>query len=96
MLHKPPTNEGTCVSRTDSTVTLAHSWDHLLARWGYKRNEYRVEPGLYAMGTPTPDSPVLVTANYTLSFDALRSSLAGVEAYVLVLDTLGINVWLAL
>jgi hypothetical protein len=36
-----------------------------------------------------------VTANYTLSFDALRSSLAGTDAYILVLDTSGINVWCA-
>jgi hypothetical protein len=36
-----------------------------------------------------------VTANYTLSFDALRSALTGVDGYVLVLDTDGINVWCA-
>jgi hypothetical protein len=50
---------------------------------------------LYALGHPTPDSHVFVTANYTLSFDALRSSLAGVDGYILVLDTKGINVWCA-
>jgi hypothetical protein len=38
---------------------------------------------------------VFVTANYTLSFDALRSSLAGVDGHILVLDTKGINVWCA-
>jgi hypothetical protein len=38
---------------------------------------------------------VFVTANYTLSFDALRGSLAGVDGYILVLDTKGINVWCA-
>jgi hypothetical protein len=38
---------------------------------------------------------VFVTANYTLSFDALRSALAGIDAYILVLDTVGINVWCA-
>jgi len=47
------------------------------------------------LGQPTADSPVFVTANYTLSFDALRSSLAGRDAYILVLDTEGINVWCA-
>jgi hypothetical protein len=47
------------------------------------------------MGKPTPDSLVFVTANYTLSFDALRSALAGVDGYILVLDTKGINVWCA-
>jgi hypothetical protein len=50
---------------------------------------------LYALGSPSVDSPVFVTANYTLSFDALRSALVGVDGYILVLDTKGINVWCA-
>jgi hypothetical protein len=54
-----------------------------------------VEPGLYALGKPTPDSPVFVSANYSLSFDVLRSALEGVDGYILVLDTKGINVWCA-
>lgn len=56
---------------------------------------HRLEPGLYALGSPHPDSAVYVTANYTLSFDALRSALDGEDAYLLVLDTRGINVWCA-
>ena len=69
--------------------------DHFLARWGVNRTEHRVRPGLYRLGNPGPDSPVLASANYTLSFDALRSSLPGQDAYILVLDTMGINVWCA-
>ena len=80
---------------TQSTLTAANHWDHFLARVGIKRGRHRVEPGLYALGKPTPDSPVFVSANYTLSFDALRSSLGGMEGYILVLDTKGINVWCA-
>ena len=56
---------------------------------------YRVEPGLYAVGKPDESSPVFVSANYKLSFDALRSSLDDLSAYILVLDTGGINVWCA-
>jgi hypothetical protein len=56
---------------------------------------HRVVPGLYQIGTPIPTSPVIVTANYTLSFDAVRSVLAGISCYILVLDTKGINVWCA-
>jgi hypothetical protein len=81
--------------RASSTITRADRWDHFLARWGYKRNEHRVEPGLYALGDPTPESPVFVTANYTLSFDALRSALIGIDGYILALNTYGINVWCA-
>jgi hypothetical protein len=54
-----------------------------------------VKPGLYRLGNPTPESPVFVSANYTLSFDVLRSSLKGIDCYILVLDTKGINVWCA-
>lgn len=56
---------------------------------------HRVASGLYSIGHPIPESPVFVTANYTLSFDALRSALKGVDGYVLVLDTKGVNVWCA-
>ena len=78
-----------------STLTLADRWDHVLARWGYRRAEHRVEPGVYRLGEPTAESPVFVTANYTLSFDALRSALTDQDAYILVLDTNGVNVWCA-
>ena len=83
------------ITPTTSALTFANTWDHFLARWAVNRMGHRVEPGLYSMGNPTPDSPVFVTANYTLSFDALRSSLKSVDGYILVLDTQGINVWCA-
>ncbi len=80
---------------TTSALTWADHWGHIQARWGYRRNEHLVAPGLYALGRPGPDSPVFVTANYTLSFDALRRSLPGRDGYLLVLDTRGVNVWCA-
>jgi hypothetical protein len=64
-------------------------------RWGIGRYTYTVDPGLYAVGAPTDLSPVLVTANYKLTFDALRRTLAGRDVWILVLDTRGINVWCA-
>jgi hypothetical protein len=85
----------THIQRTTSEITAANRWDHILARWGIDRSGHRVEPGLYALGDPTVDSPVFVTANYTLSFDALRSALPNTDGYILVLDTKGINVWCA-
>jgi len=80
---------------TTHQLTRSDRWDHFLARLGHKRSAHLVEPGLYAIGNPTPDSPVFVTANYTLSFDALRSNLKGIDGYILVLDTQGVNVWCA-
>jgi len=78
-----------------SELTWKDRLDHFLARWSWKRNAHVVEPGLYALGKPTKESPVFVTANYTLSFDALRSPLKGIDCYILVINTYGINVWCA-
>ncbi len=83
------------IFNTSTKITLADHWDHFQARVGINRVLHRVTPGLYSLGNPTPDSPVFVTANYKLSFNALRSSLPGIDAYILVLDTHGINVWCA-
>jgi len=79
----------------DSIITLVNRWDHFLVRFGWRRNHHRVRPGLYKLGNPTQESLVFASANYTLSFDALRSSLKGIDCYILVLDTKGINVWCA-
>ncbi len=63
------------------------------ARVGFMRHRYTVPPGLYAVGSPTSESHVFATANYKMSFDSLRSVLAGRDAWIMVLDTKGINVW---
>lgn len=65
------------------------------ARWGVGRMDYMIDPGLYALGHPDHASPVLVSANYKMSFDKLRESLPGRDFWILVLDTQGINVWCA-
>lgn len=64
-------------------------------RWGIGRMTYTVQPGLYAVGKPDHASCVLVSANYKMTFDALRSELTGLNCWVLILDTKGINVWCA-
>jgi hypothetical protein len=64
-------------------------------RWAIGRGNYSVRPGLYAVGSPGPGSSVLVTANYKLTFDRLRRELGGIDAWILALDTRGINVWCA-
>ncbi|MBI4961822.1 MAG: acetyl-CoA synthase subunit gamma [Desulfomonile tiedjei] len=65
------------------------------ARWGVGRMNYTVDPGLYALGNPDHAAPVFVTANYKMSFDALRSAVPNRNAWILALDTDGINVWCA-
>ncbi len=64
-------------------------------RCGINRYQYRIAPGLYAIGNPDKDSEVLVTANFKLTFDHVRKELNLLDAWVLVLDTKGINVWCA-
>lgn len=65
------------------------------ARWGIGRMHYLVPPGLYAIGLPGPDEPVVVTANYKMSYDLVRRELTGRNIWLLVLETYGINVWCA-
>lgn len=67
----------------------------VMVRWGINRGNYKVAPGIYAVGSPDASSDVFVTANYKLSFDAVRKSLAGINGWILVLNTKGINVWCA-
>jgi hypothetical protein len=83
------------IHRISTGISRADYWEHIRCRTTAFRNNYVVQPGLYAVGTPDKDSDVLVSANYKLSFDALRKALKGLNVWVLVLDTKGINVWCA-
>ena len=64
-------------------------------RLGIGRDDYRVPVGIYAIGAPNEESPVLVTANYKLTVDKLRIELQGLNLWLLVIDTKGVNVWCA-
>ena len=70
-------------------------WGTIGARTGIARKNYTVLPGLYCVGQPDSNAPVLVTANYKLTFDTVRKAIDGLNAWILVLDTRGINVWCA-
>lgn len=83
------------VYRISTDLTLSDYWGEIRSRVSAFRMSYRIPPGLYAVGEPDAESEVLVTANYKLSFDKLRRELKGLNVWVLVLDTGGINVWCA-
>jgi len=83
------------VPRVTATLSRRDILGTMGARTGCARKNYKVVPGLYCTGKPSATSPVLVTANYKLSFDALRKEIAGISAWLLVVDTRGINVWCA-
>lgn len=88
-------------SRAGKVPRVSSEWllsDHVGAwkvRWGIGRMSYLVPAGLYAVGSPNPDDPVVVTANYKMSFDIVRRALAGRNLWLLVLETHGVNVWCA-
>jgi hypothetical protein len=85
--------------RPAQSVSTQLTWhDHIAhcrVRWNLGRMSFVVTPGLYAVGRASDQSPVLVTANYKLTFDYLRRELTDLDAWILVLDTQGINVWCA-
>jgi hypothetical protein len=83
------------VPRVSRDITRADRLGAWRVRWGFGRDDYRVKPGLYALGAPAATSPVLITGNYKLTLDQLRSSLDELDAWLLVVDTRGINVWCA-
>ena len=96
----PPANDSPPIpSAIFRCVSSAWTWrDRLGAigvRLGFRRMRYSVPPGLHALGRPTPESPVFVSANYKLSFDHLRRALDGIDGWILALDTKGVNVWCA-
>jgi hypothetical protein len=99
-----PNTAGTCgcqgsapaVRRVNSKWAFADYLGAVAVRLSDRaRNNYAVTPGLYALGHPASESPVFASANYKLSFDVLRRALSGTDAWILVLDTRGINVWCA-
>ncbi len=95
------TNKNCCSDsmETVSTVSTTLLFKDILGackvRLGIGRMNYKVSPGLYSVGKPDSDSPVLVSANYKLTFDTLRKNLTDLDCWLLILDTRGINVWCA-
>ena len=83
------------VARVSSELLFSDRLGACKARWGIGRMDYMVPPGLYALGSPQMDDPVVVTANYKMSYDCVRHALTGRNCWMLVLETYGINVWCA-
>ena len=83
------------VPRVSTRLEFTDRLGAFRSRTSAYRMSFKVPPGLYAVGQPGPESEVLVTASYKLSFDHLRKALAGRDLWILVLETHGINVWCA-
>jgi len=83
------------INNVPSRLDLRDHLGAVMVRCGINRNKYRVNPGLYSVGSPDSSSDVFVSANYKLSFDHLRKNMEGINGWILVLDTKGVNVWCA-
>lgn len=83
------------INKVKTKIEIKDILGTIKVRFGIGRNDYAIPPGLYAVGNPDENSFILATANYKLTFDALRKELDGLNVWILVLDTKGINVWCA-
>lgn len=92
---KDESNHPSGAVAVSSDWTFREYLEHIRCRISGLRMRYAVKPGLYAAGNPDKNSDVFVSANYKMSFDILRRALKGINAWILVLDTKGINVWCA-
>ena len=54
-----------------------------------------VRSGLYRIGSPTRDSPLLLTSNFYMTFKQVVKALQGQHCWLMVQDTEGWNVWCA-
>lgn len=81
------------IPQVTAKLSVFDLWGACKVRLSLNRLNYKVDAGLYALGQPDDQSLVIVTANYKLSFDRLRETLAERNIWMLVLDTGGINVW---
>jgi len=85
--------DGRKIPRVPTELCFAERLGDWKVRWGVRRMKYAAEPGIYAVGNPDGDSVVLVSANYKLSFGALGRESAGRHAWIIGLNTNGVNVW---
>ena len=83
------------IPRVTTKWSCIDRWNTIKIRWSVGRMKYRVTPGIYAVGNPDRNSRVFVSCNYKLSFDHLRRALDGIDGWILVIETKGVNVWCA-
>ena len=83
------------IKRISTSLTKKDILGAIAIRLNISRNNYAIEPGLYAIGVPDENSQVIVSANYKFTFDMLRKELVNLNLWLLIIDTKGINVWCA-
>jgi acetyl-CoA decarbonylase/synthase complex subunit gamma len=58
------------------------------------RKPVTVDPGVWEVGSPTADSPIIVTTNFALTYYTVESDISSnkIDCYIVVADTEGIGV----
>lgn len=56
---------------------------------------FRCRTGLIPIGEPDPSSPVLLTCNFRLTVERVKAALKGLDVFLLVANSRGVNVWCA-
>jgi ferredoxin len=74
--------------------TIGYLWVNILQTC-LRLVPFRSKTGLLEIGKPGADSPVLLTCNFRLTVERVKKALAGVDAYLLVANSRGVNVWCA-
>lgn len=62
---------------------------------GFRLVPFPIKTGLVELGSPDRMSPVFVTGNYDLTVRRVKRALAGIDGYLLVANSNGVNVWCA-
>jgi ferredoxin len=65
----------------------------LIAGYFFRWIGFSVEPDLVRVGTPNRDSPVLLTCNFNLTVHRVLKEIQGLDCYLLIAPSKGINVW---
>jgi NAD-dependent dihydropyrimidine dehydrogenase PreA subunit len=77
-----------------SGVALRRLWAEVLQTL-FRMLPFPCKTGLRVLGHPDRSSPVFLTGNFRLTVERVKRALAGIDGYLLVANSRGINVWCA-
>jgi NAD-dependent dihydropyrimidine dehydrogenase PreA subunit len=70
-------------------------WLAEILETGFRLVPFRTRTGVRSVGRPDRSSPVLLTGNYDLTVRRVLRALRGIDAWLVVADSHGVNVWCA-
>ncbi len=73
---------------------LAFAWVNVVSTL-LRLLPFPTHTGLIKIGSPGRQAPVLLTCNFRLTVERVRRALQGIDAYLLVANSRGVNVWCA-